>query len=334
MAAGEIDSHVVRHRRFRPPAPLGHRIGHLLALLATAALAVPFLARLTGIEPGPLAVLVALTPWFSAALLVPLVLALVSRAWGTAIAAFAMLAVGASWIIPLYTGGSDASPVLTVLTVNARLGLADADAIVDLADDRGVDVLAVEELTPGMLDDLEAAGIGRQFSYADAWPEPGVTGTGLWTRLPAQPATAVEGLYSRAVAAAVDVDGVTVTVLVAHPAAPELRDHGRWASDLDLLQGWVEGTSGPVLVLGDLNTTRDHAAFRALESIGLIDAADQAGSGIQATFPASGSPFPFVAIDHVLVRDVPFVATSTEAVTIPGTDHRAFVATYGAAEPG
>jgi endonuclease/exonuclease/phosphatase (EEP) superfamily protein YafD len=51
---------------------------------------------------------------------------------------------------------------------------------------------------------------------------------------------------------------------------------------------------------------------------------------LRFTFPQGRGPFPFVAIDHVLVRDAPWQASGTETVVMDGTDHRALVVTYSA----
>jgi hypothetical protein len=73
--------------------------------------------------------------------------------------------------------------------------------------------------------------------------------------------------------------------------------------------------------------------MRELEGRGFADAAEQANSGWQPTWPASGEmsvlgvPVPsMLAIDHVLLTEE-LVATHTRSVTIPDTDHRALLAT-------
>jgi endonuclease/exonuclease/phosphatase (EEP) superfamily protein YafD len=89
------------------------------------------------------------------------------------------------------------------------------------------------------------------------------------------------------------------------------------------------------VIAGDLNATMDHVPMRALVGSGFADAATQADSRWQPTWPADGqvSRFGFalpslVPIDHVLVKGA-LRAVRTESVEIDGTDHRALVAVVG-----
>ena len=93
------------------------------------------------------------------------------------------------------------------------------------------------------------------------------------------------------------------------------------------------GLAGPTVVAGDLNATMDHAPMRELVGRGFRDAATEARSRWQPTWPSAGmvSRFgvtvpPLLAIDHVLV-DEGLRAVATRSYPVPGTDHRALVAT-------
>jgi endonuclease/exonuclease/phosphatase (EEP) superfamily protein YafD len=81
-----------------------------------------------------------------------------------------------------------------------------------------------------------------------------------------------------------------------------------------------------------MNATMDHASLRGLVTDGFQDAATQARSGWQPTWPSAGevSGFgvpapPLIAIDHVLVRGG-LRAVRTTTYEVDGTDHRALVA--------
>jgi endonuclease/exonuclease/phosphatase (EEP) superfamily protein YafD len=80
-----------------------------------------------------------------------------------------------------------------------------------------------------------------------------------------------------------------------------------------------------VVVAGDLNSTFDMSPFRAVLRNGYRDAAEQSGAGIVPTFPADRRFPPLLAIDHILTHGC--TATSVRAVALPGSDHRALVAT-------
>lgn len=299
--------------------------------LGLAAVLVPVVLRLTGWDRGPLAYAVAFLPWVVPACVVPLALALLARSGVLAAAVLVPLIASVAWLVPVFTASSVASaaPVeLRVATLNATMGQADASAIVAMVADRSIDVLAVEELTPAEVDALHAAGLDDALPYSELLPQLGVEGTGVWSRLQFNSAMSVQGLRSHAVRVSVTVGKEPVTIYAVHPAAPGLFDHSTWATDMAKLAALLAPRNGAVLVAGDFNTTRDQRSFRELEDLGFADAADQAGAGFLPTFPQGRLPLPVVAIDHIIARDVPFVARDVTAVTIPGADHRALVVTY------
>lgn len=316
-----------------PEQTRARHVARTLAVLALVAVSIPVLARLTGIEAGPLAILVALMPWVTLACLIPLALALAARAWAVAGIAAGVLALCVAWQAPLFSAGAGATAedaALTVASVSATFGRVDADAVVALVREGEVDVLAVQELTPDAADALVAARLEDTLPYAVLLPEKGFTGTGLWSALPLGDSGEVEGMTSRAPWAVAEVDGRAVTVFAPHPAAPGPTDHARWAADLDVLRDAVAEIDGAVLVVGDLNATRDHRAFRAIEALGCVDAADDAGAGFLPTFPEGRGLFPVAAIDHVLECGTGLGAVAVETTSIEGADHRALVVRYGA----
>jgi endonuclease/exonuclease/phosphatase (EEP) superfamily protein YafD len=122
-----------------------------------------------------------------------------------------------------------------------------------------------------------------------------------------------------------------VHLLAAHPQAPK-GSVDVWLADQEVIRATADRLSGPTIIVGDLNATMDHASLRGLVADGFQDAATQARSGWQPTWPSAGqvsrfgvSAPPLVAIDHVLVRGgLRAVRTTTHEVD--GTDHRALVA--------
>ncbi|WP_297082336.1 endonuclease/exonuclease/phosphatase family protein [uncultured Demequina sp.] len=287
-------------------------------------------ARELGFEAGPFAVLVALTPWALAGFAASLVCAAAGRSAllaGVSVLAcvpvvFTMAPVWSSETLP---GGPHA---LTVASVSMTFGEAEAEQVVALVRDRDVDLLAIQELTPEAQDALVEAGLEEELPYAAAYPEPGFTGTGLWSREPLAIAASLDGFVARTAHATLGTGDGAITVIAPHPAAPGLFSHEAWSADTESLIELLEATPGPAIVVGDLNLTSDHRAFRDLLDAGYSHARDQAGVGPRFTFPESRSPFPLVAIDHVLVRDVPFSASAVETVAITGSDHRALLVNY------
>jgi len=310
----------------------------ILATLSLVVVLIPVLARLLGVEAGPLAIVVSLMPWVTLACLVPLAFALFGRSWPLVMVAAALLALCAFWAVPLFTSQqANDGQVLTVASLNLTFGGADADAVVGLARDNEVDVLAAQEVTPEAVEELRVAGLDDLFPYSEVAAEPGVTGTALWSRTPLTDAQTLEraseveelgGYVSHAVRGDIEVAGDTVTVFAVHPVAPGLKQHAAWKADMERFTQELAGQSEPTLVLGDFNTTRDHRAFREIESLGFADAADQAGAGFLPTFPEGRGPWPFVAIDHALVGHSDLVATGVSTAAVPGADHRMLLVTY------
>jgi endonuclease/exonuclease/phosphatase (EEP) superfamily protein YafD len=112
-----------------------------------------------------------------------------------------------------------------------------------------------------------------------------------------------------------------------HAFGPETST-ARWQRDMSGFKSELPKiTKGsPAIVGGDFNATTDEVQFRNLLDAGFSDAVDQSGAGYTPTYPADRWFGPLIGIDHVLTRNGP-VATDVHSVEIPGTDHRALVAT-------
>jgi endonuclease/exonuclease/phosphatase (EEP) superfamily protein YafD len=82
---------------------------------------------------------------------------------------------------------------------------------------------------------------------------------------------------------------------------------------------------GAVIVAGDFNSTPDERQFRDLMTNGYRDAVEQTGAGFAPTFPSRTWHPPLLTIDHVITRNA--AAESIKTVYIPGSDHRALLAT-------
>jgi endonuclease/exonuclease/phosphatase (EEP) superfamily protein YafD len=322
-AAATPDGAGARRPRGRRAAAAGAVLVLLVTLPATA-------CRAFGWEAGPLAVVVALTPWVALLAVLGLLLALLARRGALVALAGAVLALQVVWLAPLLTAAPapEGPPAFTVATVNLGLGAGSAQTVVDLVRSRHVDVLSVQELTPQAREALQEAGLDDLLAHAVVHPEPGADGIGLWSRRPiAQVPTSGEW-FSTPVIGRTPTPVGDLTVVAAHPAAPGVVHHELWAAETRALGDLLAALPGPALLAGDLNTTRDQSPLRRIEAAGWQDAADQAGAGVRMTFPVGRGPLPVVAIDHVLVRDVAAVATAYDVVDVPGSDHRLVVVDY------
>ncbi len=243
----------------------------------------------------------------------------------------AALALHLSWAAPAYVGPEAAAarrgPTLRVLTADLSRGRAEAAPLVAAVVADRVDVLVLEEVTPRALSRLRGAGLGRVLPHRAGHPAPRRAGTLVLSRLRLGAAARVDTRYG-GYAVPVHVGRRTVSVVAAH-VRPARGDAAAWTADLNAVRTAAVQAPEPAVVVGDLAATRDHLPLRDLDGRGFHDAATQARSGWQPTWPAHRSVLgvdvpPLVAPDHVLVGDG-LTATRTETLDLPGSDHRALL---------
>jgi endonuclease/exonuclease/phosphatase (EEP) superfamily protein YafD len=100
---------------------------------------------------------------------------------------------------------------------------------------------------------------------------------------------------------------------------------------MDALIGYVPSVDGPLVVLGDLNTTTFRPKVQELLDAGLSDAHESLGQGLSTSFKLSAdgvlaAPGAVVRLDHALLSDG-VRAISTEDLDSGGSDHVPFVVT-------
>ncbi|MFD7652766.1 endonuclease/exonuclease/phosphatase family protein [Actinosynnema sp. NPDC059797] len=302
----------------------------LLVGAALAFLAVGFV-RLLGVDgTRHMVAVAALTPYFTVAGAVLGVVALLLRRWGVAVVTLSLAAVLVAAVAPRAFPDSRPAGVgrqVTVMASNFLVGTADAEVVVDLVRRHRVDVLAMQELTPEMVGDLDRAGLGLVLPHRHLLDEPGGSGSGIASRYPLAPRELTAPSSLRQAGALVDLPGADLEVVSVHPLPPVVyAGPETWQRDMAGLP--ERDLGGPVRVLaGDFNATLDHVALRRLLSSGYVDAADQVGEGLTPTWPAGALWPPPVTIDHVLV-DGRCPVDSFEVVNVPGTDHRAVVSRF------
>jgi len=302
-----------------------------LTLILTAAFAVPFIARATGGGSPATTPLAAFAPIATLAAAAATILA-VGVTWWLAVLLAIPTAVLVAWQVPprAQPGSAPAGSepvVIRFLTLNALVGRANPAAIVSQARKLQPDVLAVQELTPGLAGRLADAGLPELLPHSCLDPRPGHTGIGLWSSRPVSPLPPVPGARNPMARAQLDV-GWPVTVTVVHPPAPLRGGQPGWKQDMERLRGALASTTGQQLVAGDFNATRDHRAFRRLLAADLADCADAARQRPWPgfTWPANRWFPPLMRLDHVLVSRHGAVVREARTVAIPGTDHRAVLA--------
>ena len=126
------------------------------------------------------------------------------------------------------------------------------------------------------------------------------------------------------------VDGVDVLVVALNPmAAVDPGGHVTWKEQIEVLKEFVPTLSGPVVIAGDLNTTRYRPEFEELLALGYTDGIDSLGKGLNPSFKLSaggvlGAIGAVARLDHALVNsDVH--ALSIRNLEPCGSDHLPFV---------
>jgi endonuclease/exonuclease/phosphatase (EEP) superfamily protein YafD len=280
--------------------------------------------RVLGLERGyPLVPLVAFTPFVAGAAVVLVVVAALLRQRTAAVLAVVLVGM----VAPRALGGpSEADgPELRVLSVNMHFGTGSVEELMALVRRKRPDVLSVQELTPPLARELEAAGLGELMPEQVLEPGGRGAGIGLYSRVPLTVASAPGERRNPLVIAGVAVEGAPpVEVAAVHPPPPIRRVLWAWRGDLRALPPATPGGALRILA-GDFNATLDHAELRRLLGTGYVDAADEVGAGLKGTWPRGRRFPPPVAIDHVLA-DSRIGVRAFSVPTITGTDHRAVLA--------
>ena len=218
-----------------------------------------------------------------------------------------------------------------VMTVNLRHGDADPAAVMGVVVANDVDVLVLQEVTPAVLGALASAGLEDAFPFHGGEPGEGTMGTMVFSTSEVTGASRLDTTYG-GWSVHTSLAGQDVQLLAVHPHAP-VGDAVFWRQDHQAVLRAAAELGPKALVVGDFNATMDHRPMRELVGRGFADAATEANAGWQPTWPSSGEVGvlgfgvpSLLPIDHVLVG-ADIRATRTESVTIPGTDHRALVAT-------
>jgi endonuclease/exonuclease/phosphatase (EEP) superfamily protein YafD len=219
--------------------------------------------------------------------------------------------------------------LLTVLTANLWSGRGDPEALVALARRNDVDVVALQELTVEAVAALEAAGLDALLAHRIIAPAPDWEGTGLWSRYPLRDVeVSRRGTLYRvsAVVAAGTAQDADPRVSSVHIHAPWPGPAAPWVDQLSEVRDDLAAHTRPTIVAGDFNATLGHASFRQVLRH-CTDAAVAARAWPAPTWPQH-LPVPrLIGIDHVLLADLTATAVSTHVV--PGSDHRAVIASIG-----
>lgn len=330
---------------------------HLLTAVLWLATAVILLAMLLRMLPNNLdgkryvPLIVALMPWLGILSLIIAITAIAVRAIGgrvllaTVSVVCVVVQIGWHWgyIRPQQTISDAASTAVTqvssdglpntsdryarIMTFNTKEGHADANRIVEIVKNEHVEVLALQEVSWDLLNRLNSAGIANYLPYSVAaqqtWHDNGGVNV-LYSAAPMENAkqNLIPVESSSVSAATIDFGGSKVRFGSVHPFSPRPRNQGLWNRSLDSL-AQLQHYDNLYVLMGDFNSTWDHASFRYLLGSRFLDSGQQAGEGLHMTYPAMMS---IAEIDHI-VHDKGVTVGNLKTAYIPGSDHRALLAT-------
>jgi len=130
----------------------------------------------------------------------------------------------------------------------------------------------------------------------------------------------------RVVLAEIEMDGTSLLVVAVNPMATlDSGGHKTWTEQLKALEHFLPTLDGPVVVAGDLNSTRFRPEFEQIMALGYTDAIDALGKGLSASFKlaARSGLGGVVRLDHALTNSAVH-GVSMKNLEACGSDHLPF----------
>jgi endonuclease/exonuclease/phosphatase (EEP) superfamily protein YafD len=221
-----------------------------------------------------------------------------------------------------YAGRSVRVAHSNLLFTNERHAPAAMQTLVDT----DADILVLNEFThvheAALLAALQAAQRDSDYPHRIGRAEYGPHGIGVWSRFPLSEPVVLPSDTRLGLLTTVDVDGLPVQLLAAHPPPP-IRSAGRrdWIDGLLRIEEVAGSPTGRTIIIGDFNAARWHPPFRRLLDVGWRCAHEDVGRGFGSTWPTDRLYFPpFVRLDHALLGSL-VRTVSVVDLPIPGSDH-------------
>lgn len=228
-------------------------------------------------------------------------------------------------LLPFYlSSNAGGEPVARVRVMYANVFYANQrfDEVLALLREENPDILVLSEFTPRWAERMAA--LADRYPNQILMPAPDPFGIGVYSRLPlTQRSSSLTESTTPSIVATAVVEGRELTLIATH-TLPPVRLRGFEARNQQLRGLAAESIRHPGhrLIIGDLNATPWSPYFRQLErTSGLQNA--RRGHGLAPTWPAKMLPWG-IPIDHLLVSP-DLQVDSLQALTIPGSDHRAIV---------
>jgi vancomycin resistance protein VanJ len=215
---------------------------------------------------------------------------------------------------PVAHAGTE-GPALTVMTYNVLFTTADATPVAATITSAAPDLVAFQELTPLLAQQLEQE-IGTRYPYRTPMHADCHAEVAIWSRYPLQVEDVDKDVLCRVCSVVVGLGGRAARVVNVHAWPYIALDREsversfRWRQEqVESVLDMAEGQPEPLVLLGDLNSTPTHEVYLTL-STHLVDTFREAGWGLGHTFPATGGhfwglPYPsrLVRIDYIFHSD-------------------------------
>jgi endonuclease/exonuclease/phosphatase (EEP) superfamily protein YafD len=274
-----------------------------------------------------LAVAHSLTPYLA----LPLAAAIVAALWRGRLVlvtvgvpvAFGIAVLGAPLAFPdPRPPAAPGSVGLDVVSLNMWYRNDHIGDVDDVLAEVDADVIVFSEYTPAHQAVLTASPLADQYPHRLERNGDRPTGAAVWSRWPLRDNGLLATHHSSHDVVIAGPDG-DVRLVALHIVTP-FDDFDGWQSDLALAHTIGRAAAEPTLLIGDLNSSYWHPAFRRLLDAGFVDAHTAAGAGFSTSWPANRIVPPFVRLDHALTAGG-LVSTDVDDIAVPGSDHRGLV---------
>jgi endonuclease/exonuclease/phosphatase (EEP) superfamily protein YafD len=207
-------------------------------------------------------------------------------------------------IMPIYFGSwpavSEDAPRFRAVLMNVSIDNDQYDRVGRFIRSVEPTFVIIEEVNAAWLEKLPE--LLSDFPHSISRPRPDEFGMALFSKVPFEHAEIIRvgRLDFPGMKASMVIGGRALTVIGIHPPPPIQQEYvEERRRQMQDLAGIVRSLKGPVMVLGDLNTTSWSPIFRELlTNTGLRDS--RQGFGIQASWPTH-LPHLLIPVDHCLV---------------------------------
>jgi endonuclease/exonuclease/phosphatase (EEP) superfamily protein YafD len=267
---------------------------------------------------------------------VVMIAALVTRHWLLAAVGAVLSLYHLSIVVPRMLAArvprwAKRAPVLDIVVANVFIDNKTPEAAARQLVTTSADVVIVVESTTAFMKMFDDVGGSEAYPHRVSDPDDhsdyAVTITCKREPGPRSQMTTIGPL--RLAIADVDVDGISTLVVGLNPMATvDPGGHETWKEQIEALKEFIPTLDGPVIIAGDLNTTRYRPEFEELLASGLHDAIDALGKGLNPSFKLGADGVlatvgAVARLDHALVNDCVF-PRSVENLEPCGSDHIPF----------